>query len=77
MQLHIAFVSVTDATYEGFYSFPYDAISPGCGSVTLEIFSEKSPDKPASKVLDAKSVERIAEDFAPLRTARDSRQSAR
>ena len=70
------FVSVTDATYEGFYSFPYDAISPGCGSVTLEIFSEKSPDKPASKVLDAKSVERIAEDFAPLRTARDSRQSA-
>lgn len=66
------FVSVTDATYEGFYSYAYDAISRDCGSVTLQIFSEKSPDKPASKVLDAKTVERIAQDFEPLRKARES-----
>lgn len=59
------FVKINDATYEGIYSYPADAISPACGTVRLEIYSEKNPDKPTVKTLDAKVVSRIAEDFAP------------
>jgi S1-C subfamily serine protease len=65
---HNAFVNVTDATYVGFYSYPADAIQPSCGEVALELYSEKEPDKPHSKVLDAKSVERIWSDFQPYFT---------
>jgi hypothetical protein len=60
-----ALVSLNDATYEGFYTYPANAISPNCGQVTLEIFSEKSPEKPSVKVLDRKTVQRIADDFSP------------
>jgi S1-C subfamily serine protease len=67
LDVHNPFVNVTDATYEGIYSYPYDAISSNCGSVTLELFSEKEPDKPVSKTLDAKTVTRIAIDFEPFR----------
>ena len=62
---HNAFVNVTDATYVGFYSYPADAISPACGRVALELFSEKEPDKPAVKELDSKTVQRIWNDFQP------------
>jgi S1-C subfamily serine protease len=53
---HTAFVNVTDATYVGIYSYPPDAISPSCGKVTLQIYSEKEPDKSESKDLDKKSI---------------------
>src|SRR2546422_72666 len=56
---HNAFVNVTDATYVGLYSYPADAISPACGHVTVELFSEKEPDKPAVKELDSKTSKRI------------------
>jgi S1-C subfamily serine protease len=62
---HNAFVNVTDATYVGVYSYPADAIQPSCGETALELYSEKEPDKPNRKVLDAKSVERIWSDFQP------------
>jgi hypothetical protein len=62
---HSAFVSVTDATYVGFYSYPADAIQPSCGEVALELYSEKEPDKPHRKVLDSRAVERIWADFQP------------
>jgi len=62
---HNAFVNVTDATYVGFYSYPPDAIQPSCGEVVLEIYSEKEPDKPFKKVLDAKAVDRVWADFQP------------
>lgn len=62
---HNAFVNVTDATYVGFYSYPAEAIQPSCGEVALELYSEKEPDKPNKKVLDAKSVERVWSDFQP------------
>ncbi|MCV4677463.1 hypothetical protein OFC08_31765, partial [Escherichia coli] len=39
------FVSIKDATFEGMYSYPPDAISPSCGKVTLELYSEKEPNK--------------------------------
>lgn len=62
---HNAFVNVTDATYIGLYSYPADAISPACGGVSLELFSEKEPDKPIIKQLDSRTVERIWNDFQP------------
>jgi len=62
---HNAFVNVTDATYVGIYSYPAEAVQPSCGVVVLELYSEKEPDKPHAKVLDAKAVERIWFDFQP------------
>src|SRR5260370_35363726 len=67
---HNAFVNVTDATYVGIYSFPPDAISPSCGKVTLRLYSEKNPDKPESKDLDQKSIDRVWNDFRPYLTSR-------
>ncbi len=57
------FVSIKDATYEGLYSYPADAISPACGKVTLEMYSEKKPTEAKSKVLSEKAVLKIATDF--------------
>jgi hypothetical protein len=34
--------------------------------VTLQLFSEKEPDKPVSTVFNPKTIARIAADFAPL-----------
>jgi S1-C subfamily serine protease len=62
---HNAFVNVTDATYVGIYSYSPDAISPSCGRVTLQLYSEKNPDKPESKDLDQKSIDRVWNDFRP------------
>jgi S1-C subfamily serine protease len=62
---HNIFVNVTDATYVGLYSYPADAIQPSCGQVSLELYSEKEPDKPHTKVLDERAVERIWSDFQP------------
>ncbi len=62
---HNEFVNVADATYVGIYSYPPDAISPSCGKVTLQIYSEKEPDKSESKDLDQKSIDRVWNDFRP------------
>lgn len=66
---HTAFVNVTDATYVGIYSYPPDAISPACGKVTLQLYSEKYPDKSESKELDQKSIDRVWNDFRPYLAA--------
>jgi hypothetical protein len=58
-----AFVKATDATYEGLYVFPVSAFSPGCGPVTLKVFSEKKPAEPTIKILDKKTVDRVWADF--------------
>jgi len=58
-------VNVTDAAYAGFYEYPADAINPGCGQVRLELYSEKEPDQPKVKVLDAKTINAVVSDFAP------------
>ena len=63
------FVNVTDATYQGLYTYPPDAISPECGQVVLDIYSEKDPSKYTRKVLDKKTVERVWNDFAPYRAS--------
>jgi hypothetical protein len=60
-------VNATDATYEGFYEYPADAIGGTCGEVTLVLYSEKKPDAAITKNLNEKTVSRIFEDFAPYR----------
>jgi S1-C subfamily serine protease len=64
------FVSIKDATFEGMYSYPADAISPACGKVTLELYSEKEPNQAKRKELSEKTVLKIATDFAPYLEAR-------
>jgi S1-C subfamily serine protease len=60
-------INATDATYEGFYSFPADGVDPSCGKVTLQVFSEKKPEAAIVKELHEKTVGRIWEDFEPYR----------
>ncbi len=62
---HTSFVNAVDATYVGIYSYPPDAISPSCGKVTLQIYSEKDPGKSESKTLDPKTIDRVWNDFRP------------
>lgn len=66
---HSYFVNLTDATYEGYYVYLPGSISPSCGKVTLELYSEKKPESAATKVLDEKTVAKIWEDFKPYREA--------
>ncbi len=72
---HDSFVNVTDATYVGIYSYPANAISPSCGKVTLQIFSEKDPGKYESKDLDQKSISRVWNDFKPYLAAHKKGQN--
>jgi len=58
---------VVDTTMEGFYSYPPDAISPSCGGVSLEIFSEKDPNTPITLPVETATVERVWADFEPYR----------
>jgi S1-C subfamily serine protease len=60
-------VSENDAIYEGLYVFDPGALRPDCGAVKLELFSEKEPEKKDSRVVDAKVIEQIWQDFAPYR----------
>jgi len=73
VNVHNPFVNVSDATYQGLYIYSPDAISPECGEVRLEIYSEKDTERPTTKVLSAKTVERVWEDFQPYRAQEASR----
>ena len=59
---------LADESSGGRYVYTPEAISPQCGKVTLQLFSTKEPDRPIERVLDAKQVTRIWEDFDPYRT---------
>lgn len=50
----IYLISIKDATCEGFYSYPADAITEQCSKVTLGLFSEKKSTEAKVKVLDEK-----------------------
>jgi S1-C subfamily serine protease len=63
-------ISVTDATYEGLYTYPADAISPSCGEVSLEIYSEKNVLKAKVRSLNQKTVNAVWEDFRSFREAK-------
>ena len=60
-------VSETDAVHEGLHVLSADAIGPHCGSVTIEVFSEKAPDKREAATIDAKLLQQIWDDMAPFR----------
>lgn len=66
LNIHNQSFDIRDATYAGVYSYPYEAISSKCSTVTLQLFSEKEPDHPVSAVLKPQTIARIAADFAPL-----------
>jgi S1-C subfamily serine protease len=61
------FINAVDATYEGIYVYLPSAISPECGTVQLELYSEKEPNKAHIKVLSPETVQRIWADFEPYR----------
>jgi S1-C subfamily serine protease len=58
-----------DAVYEGLYVFDPAAIGPHCGTVKLTLFSDKNPDKGDARVVDAKMLQQIWQDFGPYRDA--------
>jgi len=58
-----------DTTFQGIYEYQADAVVPACGSVVLEIFSEKDPNAPESKSVDASTVQRVWNDFDAFRLA--------
>jgi hypothetical protein len=58
-----------DTTYQGAYVYSPDAISPACGGVVLEIFSEKDPKMAITHAVEAETVERIWADLEPYRKA--------
>jgi hypothetical protein len=61
---------IRDTTMEGYYSYQPDAISPNCGSVKLEIFSENDPGTPITRPIDSATIVRIWGDMEPYRRAR-------
>lgn len=61
--------SETDAVREGLYVFAPDALGPHCGTVTLELTSEKAPDRRETATIDERILEQIWTDLAPLRQA--------
>jgi S1-C subfamily serine protease len=58
-----------DTTFQGIYEYQADAVTPACGNVVLEIYSEKDPRTPESKPVDAATVQRVWNDFDSFRQA--------
>ena len=56
-------VSETEAVDEGLYVFDPAALGPGCGTVTLVLYSEKEPGKADTRVIDPAIVQQIWRDF--------------
>ena len=76
MTVDNTFVNVVDATYEGLYVYPPNSISPNCGKMTLELYTEKEPNKVKKRDLDRETIARIWEDFAPYRDMRKSNDTS-
>jgi hypothetical protein len=60
-------ISETEGVYEGLYVFDPGALGPGCGKVQLVLYSEKAPEKGDTRLVDARLIEQIWQDFAPYR----------
>jgi hypothetical protein len=54
---------------EGLYVFAPDALGPQCGTVTLVLHSATSPEQGDRKIVDARIIEQIWQDFEPYRKA--------
>jgi len=59
-----------DTTFQGVYEYQADSVTPACGNVVLEIFSEKAPNSPESKSVDTATIQRVWNDFDAFRQAR-------
>jgi S1-C subfamily serine protease len=62
-------VSANDAVAEGLYVFDPSALGPHCGTVKLELYSQKAPAKADIRLVDATVLKQIWQDFAPYRAA--------
>lgn len=60
-------ISETDVVDEGLYAFDPSALNPQCGTIKLEIFSQKDGGKGETRTVDPKIVEQFWNDFAPYR----------
>ena len=58
-----------DTTFQGIYEYLPDAVTPACGTVVLEIYSEKDPGTPEIRPVDPATVQRVWSDFEPFRQA--------
>jgi hypothetical protein len=60
-------VSDSEAVDEGLFVFDAAALAPQCGSVKLTVYSEKAPEKGDTKIVDAKVLQQIWDDFTAYR----------
>jgi len=58
-----------DTTYQGAYEYLPGAVSPTCGALLLEIYSEKNPNTPETRAVDPATIQRVWADFEPFRLA--------
>jgi S1-C subfamily serine protease len=58
-----------DTTFQGIYEYLPDAVTPACGTVVLEIYSEKDPGTPEIRPVDPATIQRVWNDFEPFRQA--------
>ena len=61
----LGFVSAQELTFGGIYAYPPNAVSSNCGTVKLEISSEKTPQRMRTRDLDRKVIARVDEEFTP------------
>jgi hypothetical protein len=66
-ELHGPRGNVIDPSTQGLYVYLPDAISPNCGTVSLETFSEKDPNTQITQPVETGTVERVWSDFEPYR----------
>ncbi len=59
--------SETETLAEGLYVFAPDALSPACGGVRLELYSQQAPAKADPLVVESAIIEQIWGDFAAYR----------
>lgn len=71
-----SYARLVDESSGGRYVYPYDAISPQCGKVTLQLFSTKDPNRPVEKVLDPSIVQRLYQDFDAFRQMQSKKTEA-
>jgi S1-C subfamily serine protease len=60
-------ISDTEAIREGLYVFDPAALGPHCGTVKLVMYSEKTPEKSETRMVEPNVLQQIWQDFAPYR----------
>jgi hypothetical protein len=63
----VLLVRVTETLSEGLAVFDPGALTPSCDSVKLMVYSEKDPQKADTRIVDARIVDQIWQDFAAYR----------